>query len=428
MSVVVVHRGARDSYQVASAMWERKELEALVTDLYWSDASGRSALARLLPGTVQQLLSQRSQAVLEGAPVRLCWMSGLFSLALEKLPRLPFAWRRRAMRWNDDRLGQTAGLLATARGAALLSYSYYGHAAFSTYRGTAPRILFQAHPHPASMRRILHQEKLDHPDCAASLDKEWELSLPEEDYLRLVRETEMADYWLAASSFTAQTLVENGAAPERIHVVPYGVDLQRFQPGEPPVLSRPLRLLFVGTINQRKGIKYLLEALRLVGPAPVEVTVCGRVVDDLQLFRDCGSQVQVRPSVSATELVAAYQQADLFVFPSIAEGFGQVLLEALACGLPVLSTTRTAAADLVTTGEDGFVVAPRRPELLAERIVWALGHRAELAAMKRAARNTAERFTWRRFRTGVADATEQILQGRAASVRKPVLAEVTPHV
>ena len=71
----------------------------------------------------------------------------------------------------------------------------------------------------------------------------------------------------------------------------------------------------------------------------------------------------IRPSVSASELVEAYQDADLFVFPSIAEGFGQVLLEALACGLPILTTTHTAAPDIIRDGEHGFIIEPRRPDL-----------------------------------------------------------------
>jgi len=110
----------------------------------------------------------------------------------------------------------------------------------------------------------------------------------------------------------------------------------------------------------------------------------------------------VRPSVSAEELVRAYQEADLFVFPSVAEGFGQVLLESLACGLPILSTTRTAAPDLIEDGVQGFIVEPRRPDLLAERVRWALTHRAELQAMSQAARQRAEEFTWQRFRSSVA--------------------------
>ena len=407
---VVVQSGARDAYQLALALAERGMLETLVTDLFWPmDQSWARRIMELLPVGLRTLLFQRSESRLPGKQVKLCAFSGLAALLLDKTPSVPLSVRRRMTRYADSRLGMTAGRLAAKKRSGLVSYSYYGYDAFNHYR--RPGILFQLHPHPASMRRILREELAAHPDCASSLCQEWELSLPEQDFQHLVRETTMASSFLVASSFTKRTLVEHGTQPAAIRVIPYGVDSARFLPAPHLRSSRhsPLRLLFVGRINQRKGIKYLLEALRLIDSSQVELTVCGRVVDGLELFRSCSSQVQVRPSVSAEELVAAYQSADLFVFPSVAEGFGQVLLESLSCGLPILSTTHTAAPDLIEHAVHGFIVEPRRPDLIAERIDWALDHRADLTEMGHAARMRAEQFTWERFRSGIGNAVETFL-------------------
>ncbi len=407
--VVVVHRGARDAYQVAAALAHAGLLKHLVTDLYWpQDRSWAARLSALLPARLRVLLAQRNHPAVPGRLVRQTLFSGLLSYLLEKRKGISFAIRRRAIRHTDAVLGRTAGRLAARSNALLISYSYYGYHAFQSYG--KPGVLFQLHPHPASVRRILEQELSDHPDCSDSLRKEWELSLPEEDFGRLVAETKMASNFLVASSFTKRTLIENGAAPNSIRVIPYGVDLKRFTPGpQNQSPSGPLRLLFVGSINQRKGIKYLLEALRLLGNAPVELTVCGRVVDDLSLFEPFRAHVRIRPSVSLPELQAAYQQADLFVFPSVAEGFAQVLLEALASGLPILSTTHTAAPDLIEHGQQGFVVEPRRPDLVAGHIDWALRHRPALQEMKQAARARAEFFTWDRFAARVVEAAQELL-------------------
>jgi glycosyltransferase involved in cell wall biosynthesis len=403
---VVVHRGARDAYQVASALAEAGLLECLVTDLYWpNDKPLPARLARRAKDSIRQMLLARFSPLLPSKLVTQTLVSGTISHLLDKLPGSPFSWRRRATRWTDSEMGRTAGATALATHSSLLSYSYYGFQAFSTYG--KPGMLFQAHPHPASVRRILERELQVHPECAESLRKEWELSLPPEEFERLVAETQMAACSLVASSFTRQTLIENGTASDSIRVIPYGVDLSRFSPlpcAARPESSGKLKLLFVGTINQRKGIKYLLEALRLVGSKSVELTVCGRVVDDLSLFKPFASQVTVRPSVDASELLAAYRSADLFVFPSVVEGFAQVLLESLACGLPILSTTRTAAPDLIQHGVQGFVVEPCRPELLAERIEWAMANRAQLHEMREEASRRAAYFTWARFRQGIVEA------------------------
>jgi glycosyltransferase involved in cell wall biosynthesis len=414
MRVVVVHRGARDAYQLALAMYDYGLLDRLVTDLYWpADRWWAPRIERAVPAGLRGTLRRRCEFRLPGEAVRLCGVSGAASLFLSKLPFVPFSWQRAATRWADATLGRAAGRLASRTGSALLSYSYYGYSGFSSLRSGLPRILFQLHPHPISVRKILSRELEDHPDCAASLNKEWELCLPEQDFANLAAETTMADAWIAASSFTRQTLVENGIPGDKIHVIPYGTDLRRFTPSSQLVsASGPLRLLFVGTINQRKGIKYLLEALRMLPTSKVQLSVCGRVVDDLRLFEPFATQVRLRPSVSDVELLEAYRSSDLLVFPSVAEGFGHVILEAMACGLPVLSTTHTAAPDLITNGEDGFVVEPRNAEQLARNIEWALGHRIDLRRMGRAARAKAEQFTWARFRRGVGRAVENCIEAR----------------
>jgi glycosyltransferase involved in cell wall biosynthesis len=422
--VVLVHSGARDAYQVSLAFSERGMLESFVTDLFWpSDRQFCASVSRRLPAQLQSLLKQRSEPRIPSSSVSLCGFVGLATLLLDKLPGVPMPLRRRVMRFADAALGRHAGRLARRSNANLLSYSYYAYDAFREYG--RPGVLFQLHPHPGTMRRILTEELEANPDCASSLLQEWELSLSERDFNHLVMEPTMASHILVASSFTKASLVEHGISPSQISVLPYGVDLERFRPLEfqPKDQRTGLNLLFVGRINQRKGIKYLLQALQLLQRDDVHLTICGRVIDDLKLFDAFSSQVTVRPSVSADELVEAYQVSDLFVFPSVAEGFGQVLLEAMACGLPILSTTHTAAPDLIEHGLQGFIVEPRRPDLLAQHIAWAIDHRRELRCMGRRARLRAERFTWPHFRTRIADVVSEFLasetdkqEGRTADV------------
>ncbi len=410
MKAVVVHSGARDGYHVSRALAETGLLDTLVTDLYWPAERGWARrLESAMPVSLRRSLRQRWAGLDLSQRVTTCWVGGLLSLGLSKLARLPFSWSRWAMRWTDHRLGNQAARTAGSHAAALLSYSYYGHSAFTGYAGSGPRILFQLHPHPARVREILRRELEMHPECAESLTKEWELALPEEDFKRLVDEVQMADYWIAASSFTRQTLIESGVPEERIHVAPYGTDVECFRPDPRQKTGGRLKLLFVGRINQRKGIKYLLDAMDLLPAEDVELTVCGRVVDSLSLFDARRANVTVKPSVSAAELLREYQSADIFVFPSLAEGFGHVLLEAMACGLPVLSTTRTAATDLVREGREGFVVEPGRADLLAEKVAWFLANRQRLPAMGVASRRRAEEFTWPRFRESIADFAGEVL-------------------
>ena len=402
---VLVHGGARDSYQLARALSEAGMLETLVTDLFWpGDRPWGKFCEDRFSVSLRELVQRRSAFGVPSSKVTQQVFEGVRGLLLDRVPRMPFAWRRRSNRAADAVLGRAAGKRARQTGTGLVAYSYYAYDAIRCYG--APAMLFQVHPHPATVRALLLAELAAHPECADSLKQEWELALPAEDFRHLVVEPTMASHIMVASTFTKRSLLENNVAAETITVIPYGVDLEHFhpRPGSSEVTKGRLELLFVGRINQRKGIRYLLDALRSFAPEEVHLTVCGRVVDDLKLFEEFGAQVTVRPSVSSDELVAAYQAADLFVFPSVAEGFGQVLLEALACGLPILSTTHTAAPDLIDDGVEGFIVEPGRVPALVERMQWALAHRAELAAMHAAARAKAECFPWDRFRSKVSAA------------------------
>lgn len=422
MKVVTVHRGARDGYQVARGLAEAGLLEALVTDLYWpADRAWARGLERITGKGVTEALRCRYADHLPSKSVVRCGGSGLSSLLLSKARCLPFEWERQAVRWCDRSLGEKAGRIATQRGAALLSYSYYGSSSFSHYHGDQPRILFQLHPHPARVRKILRDERMLHPECASSLEKEWELALPEAEFNELVSEAAMADYWLVASTFTKQTLIDEGIPAKRIATVPYGIDLTRFTPRhQPRDAGAPLRLLFVGTLSQRKGIKYLIQAMESLPAGAAELTVCGRAVDDLELFRQSKVPIRLYPSISAEGLLEAYRSADVFVFPSLAEGFAQVLLEAMASGLPIISTRRTAAADLIRHGEEGFIIESGSASELAMHIEKFLQDPGKSRLMGAAARRRAEYFTWERFRQGVAGYVEGVLSGSwEGSVEEP---------
>lgn len=413
MKVVTVHRGARDSYQVARSLSDAGMLETLVTDLYWpADRPLAQRLERLASARALGALRLRHAEGLPAKSVVSCWGSGLYSHALNTIGSLPLLRESDAVRWCDARLGRRAGQLATARGAALLSYSYYGHSAFTHYQGQQPKILFQLHPHPASVRTILRTERLLWPDSASSLDWEWELALPQADFERLVEEPLMADHCLVASSFTKQTLVENGVPPEKVHVIPYGIDLDRYAARKPARDgAKPLQLLFVGRLVQRKGLKYLLEALNYLPTGAAELTVVGRPVDDMAWVHNSRVPIRLRESVNAEELLEAYRAADVFVFPSLAEGFGHVLLEAMASGLPVISTTRTAAPDLVRHGQEGYVIEPGDSAQLAAAIEHFLRQPKSVLAMGEAARARAQEFNWPRFRQQLVMAVSAILQG-----------------
>src|ERR1700722_19614878 len=143
MKAVAVHRGSRDGYQVARSLYEAGLLETLVTDLYWpADRSWARGVENMAPVKVSAALRCRNSEGLPSDSVASCWIGGLGAYMANERHWLPFGGARDVVRWCDNRLGRVAGQLAVKKRAALLSYSYYAHSAFSQYKGEHPRILF----------------------------------------------------------------------------------------------------------------------------------------------------------------------------------------------------------------------------------------------------------------------------------------------
>lgn len=403
---VVVLAGARDHYQLPLALHEGGLLQVLVTDMYWpADTQWFSSTVRGLVG--RSLVSARSCAGLPSSRVEVSKRAMATFLGMKLVPIL------KLNRAKDRALGRRARQLALTSGAALVSYNYYGIEAFKGEgQRVAHRILFQIQAHPKTQRELLLEELERTPRARSSLRAEYELSLSEQQFQELCEESRLANGWIAPCSFAADTLAAHGAPRDRIRVVPYGVDSATYTKRErPPNDNATFNVAFVGSLIQRKGVSYLLDAVRLMKPPrKVQLTFYTRGQLDKELMAGYGDlNMRIKEGFSGRRLANELHSADVFVLPSLAEGFGHVILEAMSCGVPVIATPHTCAPDVVTDGVHGFIVPIRDAEAIAERLSWGIDNRAELGAMGEAAAVQARRFTWQRFRISVREGYEGML-------------------
>jgi glycosyltransferase involved in cell wall biosynthesis len=398
---IVVHAGRRDSYQVALALYEKNLLEKLVTDIYFpGDNETVDLLFKKLNKT--EMLYLRS---IQGLPFK------KVSLSLNALTLAPF------IKFNNKKLGPLNGAvlgaharrLAEKTGASIISYSTCAMEALKN-NNIKNRFLFQLHPYPLTVRNIFYAELELVPQASYSLLKEWELCISEKEFKLLSEEPFMANGWLAASTFTANTMAENGIDISKIQIVPYGVSLDRFKPKLNYSVKEKLNIIFVGSFNQRKGISYLLDAVRIVGRQNVNLTLVGRGIMDSRLISFYNYlDIDFKINIPHSELVHEIQKADIMVLPSLVEGFGQVILECMACGTPVITTPNTAGPDIIDEGVDGFIVPIRSSVTIAEKIEWCINHKSEVEEMGKAAAKKAALFTWGKFREGIRDAYFKML-------------------
>ena len=230
-------------------------------------------------------------------------------------------------------------------------------------------------------------------------------------------ERELAEYASAdaiavPSSFVRESFEARGVPATKLHLAPYGVDLSRFSPR--PRADDRFRVLFVGSASVRKGIGYLLEAARpLALKGQAEIWLVGAVSTEARaLVARHADIVTLKGFVAPGELAATYAQGSVLVLPSIEEGLARVQVQAMACGLPVIATPNTGAADVLTDGREGFIVPIRDSRAIRDRLEWMLAHPAERRAMGEAARQRAEaRSGWSAYGDAV-DGLYRRLLGR----------------
>jgi len=386
-----VHNRNRDDYEVALALHEAGLLEMLVTDIYRPDRLG---------GRVCGWFSRRHRAGLPAAKVR----SDLVSFALQALAAVARLPGGRVFGIVDGRLARRAARLARARGSGLYAYSSYVD---DRARETAPVIDFEYHPHPALALEILGADLERFPAVRWSFEREAAIA----GTGSISQAWRRADAVVCASGMTRRSLEHAGCPSAKITVVPYAC-----APASGAVRTRPAgpcRFLFVGQGVQRKGLHHLALAWRAAALPEAELVVASYLIDPGigPLLDQPGITLLGRQDRAALD--ALFASADVFVMPSLVEGFGLVYLEALAGGCHVIGTQNSGLPDLPLGPDAATVVPPGDIAALAAALT-------DLAERKRsgrldpaAIRAEGARWTWADFRGGIARHAAAVLgQGR----------------
>ncbi len=272
----------------------------------------------------------------------------------------------------------------------------YDDGALATFRAAQTRGIKCIYEHPIVSWRVVRalqgEEAELHPEWASTLGA---LRDSAEKLARKDEELALADVIVTASSFAKESLSLVPDLKAAVAVIPYGTQTAL---APPPVkaASGKLRVLFVGSLSQAKGLGYLLEAVAKL-ESEIEFTLIGRRTSSTIPTPATLDRYRWIPSLPHDDLLQEMSRHDVLVFPSLHEGFGMVITEAMAQGLAVITTPHTAGPDLITDGVEGFLVPIRSAVAIEEKLL-ALRERDRLRAMQEAARAKAGAYTWENYR------------------------------
>lgn len=401
---VCAFRGRRDGYQVPLALEENGRLDQFITDAYAGSSLLR--LSEILPRRFREAVQFRTKPGLPAHRVRCLWKTTLH----EHLRHYLGYSRAATYAYADRRYSEAAAARARFAQANLLLYTSYAWEAFTAQYAHQPRrVLFQYHPHSTFEERLLRSDAEMFPEIAHSFARETGQSLPDAAKRRVESCWRHADHIICASSFTRDTLLDAGADSARCVVIPYGVDAFDWPSNTADEglagndKREALQALFVGSGVQRKGLHHLLRAWQQATlPDGSQLTLVCRVLDPgLREIVARTPNVRFLPGVKHSDLNTLYRKSSLLVMPSLIEGFGQVYLEALAAGCPLLGTVHTCLPDLGTEEDGIFLTGIADLEELTSQLERLARLLPDWPELRRRAQACAHAFTWERFRRAV---------------------------
>lgn len=381
LRIIVIQMGARMHYAVPALLSKAGMLEHFYTDIcgnvglfkYFNDILPSS----LLPKALKRLLGRKLPQEISENKLTTCSVNALINAINKKTHETQKKLKAKVL--EDDFL--RANALYT-------NFINSDLDVVTTAKNKGLKIIHEVIINPDTAL-ILKDERNRFPNIE-SQDNWQEVQLGLE---RDRRKWSLSDLILVPSQFVYNSIIRLGADPERIHIVPYGIDREWFNDVPCPQKGR---ILFVGSVSLLKGNHYLAQATRLLKERgiPCDVRVVGPdkvgVTEHSEFYGP-----QYIGQVPRSEVRKEFLQADIFVLPTLSDSFALVHLEAMACGVPVITTTNCGS--VIRDGIEGFIIPIRDPLSLANRIEKLLSNNSLRNQMSIKATARARAFTWDKY-------------------------------
>jgi glycosyltransferase involved in cell wall biosynthesis len=412
MKVLVVQRGAREHYLVAVAMGRAACLSALVTD--WYAPSGRLGRRVLgLFGTAGRRLRSACSDEVEAHKVIAFRWGTVFDRAWGIV--VGSGTRFDTYLDADRRFCQRVSRAPLPEHDVVFIYCYAACEVLQRSKNEGVfSILGQIDPGPVEYR-LVAAEANAWPGYVTEAPL-----YPEAYFERLRQEWALADVIVVNSHWSREALIAEHVPEEKIEVVPLAFDGERLRPRRRARVDGPVRVLWLGQVNIRKGIQYLVEAARLLSDAEVEIIVAGPIQIPRGAIDEAPPNMRWIGAVGRDEVGELYATSDVFVLPTISDGFAITQIEAMAHGLPVITTR--CCGEVVDSGVTGFIVPARDPHALAEAIRRFVNDRSLASAMTPHCVRRARQFSIEEFRDRVLEIVVRRTKLELPSEHAPVRA------
>lgn len=411
MNIMIIHPGTQHSTKLAVALKSHGHEVKLVTTVYNKEGSLINRIFGILPkGEQQRLNARKNKGLAEEDIVLLNEIGGLLLLLLSRIDK-----KKKIYVCYKRLIAKRVGIKAAKKAVKenydiVISFDSYSEYPFSYLQNKNTNITCvmdcSAAYAECAKNTYLRQIEL-YPQLKDTLMADRCVLWNKDYYNDMLHEAKIANFIMCASNYTKKTLTQYGIDENRIVIIPYGYN---------PVITeipkdmseKCFNILYVGGINVMKGIPYLIKAFRSIDNPDIRLTLVGntqRVIADM--CKD-DNRIILKGFVPHDKIHLEYKSANLFVFPSLSDGFGFAPLEAMSYGVACAISESCGICDVITDNEDGFIFRTESEDEIKRIINFGIQNTEVIKCMGEKAREKARFFNENSYCNRVADFIERI--------------------
>lgn len=407
--VLIAHPAQQHSFRTAVALKNSGNLFKYITTVYDKENSITSFAKKFLKGdNLKRANTRKSEELCDNDVIQYCEFSALLLLLLQRIDKSKVLYNILdniiVYRFNK----KVAKYAIKNDVDIIIMYDTLCYKSFEIIKKKNPsikRVIDMSAPNFVYMDKIFREDISKNGKYSNILNKEIESSRYKKILKNSLKEIKLANYFLVASSFSKISLEYSGIKKDTIFKCAYGIDTNLYKYKNRDIKeSKKINCIFIGNVTQKKGVFYFFNAISKLDKSKFSFKIIGAYDSSSEYYKDFKDICDFTGHITKDKLIKVCQEADVIVFPSLADGFGLSVLESLSCGVPAICSRNAGVSDLIVDGYNGFIIPYGDEKSIYDKLIWISENREDLKIMSKNARETAINQTWNNYNNNIKNA------------------------
>lgn len=410
--VIVAHPGRQHSFRLATALKKCGMLHSYVTTVYDNHSFLMNIVKKLIKGdNLNRAEGRKCEAIDDSEVKTFCLINGLFLILLKKVDRRKILYNLFA-EWQKKCFERKLAKYAIKNNVdAVVVYdtnAYYIGKYFKKHNINIKLIMDVSAMHRQFMRDIYLKDMEQYPKYAEFFKNEQKAIFDKKQMFRFNAEITYIDNFIVASDIVRKSLIASSIQENKIFIAAYGSTFTGVENKNNFNYNNALQLIYVGQVTPRKGIHHLLEAIAQYDINDIKLKLVGDYNNSSHIYDNYLKRCEFLGFISHSDLKQHLLTADIFIFPSLGDGFGFAAVEALSYGLPCIVSENAGISDYIENYNNGFIIPAHSSDAIVEKISWFLNNKDKLSEMSKKAIITANKLNWDNYNSTIQDIFNKI--------------------